>query len=102
MIITESIKILNNGNVIEEGKWSYDNDEKALKFIFDKPRYNVLIGNISSELLERLKKEGKLIAFTENLYEIHQITESKLLIIEHLPHDEFELKYNLRVYNKKY
>ncbi len=88
-------------DVIEKGRWFYDEKEKVLKFIFDKPKYNVPIDKIPSEMLNRLKKDGTIVEFKEDNWEIHQITKEKLSIIEHLPHDEYELKYNLRIYKKR-
>jgi len=94
-------KILDKGIIIEKGKWSYDDKNSILKFIFDEPKYNVPIDKVSPELLEKLKKNGSLIEFTENSWEIHEITNESLSIIEHLPHNEFDFKYNLRVYRKR-
>lgn len=98
---TKKYKIINNGLVIEKGVWSYNTKDKILQFVFDKPKYNVPINKVSPELLEKLKKQGALIEFKENSWEIHKIDDESLSIIEHLTHNEFELKYNLRVYKKR-
>jgi len=94
--------ISNENNVLKEkGTWSYDENEKILKFVFDEPQYSVPIDKISPELLKQLTENGSLIKLTENYWEINRITADKLSIIEHLPHNEFELKYDLRVYKKR-
>lgn len=94
--------ISNENDVVKEkGTWSYDGKDRILKFVFDEPQYNAPIDKMSPELLRQLKENGSLIKLTENYWEIHRITTDKLYIIEHLPHDEFELKYNLRVYKKR-
>lgn len=93
--------LLKNDEVMESGTWQFDNDHRVLKFIFDNPKYNIPLDKISPELLEKAKKNGSIIEFTGDVWEIHKISDSRLLIIEHLPHNEFELNYNLRVYNKK-
>lgn len=88
-------------DVTEKGHWSYDEKDKVLKFIFDEPKYNVPIDKMSVEMLNKLREDGSIIEFKEDSWEIHQITGEKLSVIEHLPHNEFELKYNLRVYRKR-
>ncbi|MDO6814029.1 hypothetical protein [Tenacibaculum soleae] len=85
---------------IENGNWSYNVEDEILDFVFDKPQYSVPIDKISSELFQKLKKEGKIFEFKGDSWEIHSIIENELLIIEHLPHNEFELKYVLRKYRK--
>ncbi|MEK6152536.1 hypothetical protein WIW50_04725 [Flavobacteriaceae bacterium 3-367] len=85
----------------ETGKWSYDKGEKVLKFKFKEPKYSVPIDNLAPGLLEKLKANGQLIVFEGDEWEIKDITQDELIIIEHLPHNEFELLYNLRVYRKK-
>ncbi len=85
----------------ETGTWSYDKGEKVLKFKFKEPKYNVPIDNLAPGLLEKLKANGQLMVFEGDEWEIEDITKNELTIIEHLPHDEFEFLYNLRVYRKK-
>lgn len=95
-------EIIDEGkNVVDKGGWFYDKKDDILRLIFDEPRYNVPIDKISSELLKELKEKKSLIEFTEDNWEIHMISSDELFIIEHLPHNEFDLKYNLRVYRKK-
>lgn len=85
----------------ETGTWSYDKKEKVLKFKFKEPKYNVPIDNLAPGLLEKLKANGQLMVFEGDEWEIEDITKDELTIIEHLPHDEFDFLYNLRVYRKK-
>ena len=68
---------------------------------FDKPQYNVDVDKLAPGLFEQLKESGTLIEFTENIMIITEINKSELIIVEHLPHNEFEFKYNLRIYKKK-
>ncbi len=104
-----SIKISKDGTYAEyncpgkceTGTWRYDKGEKVLKFKFKEPKYNVPIDNLAPGLLEKLKATGQLIVFEGDEWEIKDITQDELIIIEHLPHDEFELLYSLRVYRKK-
>ena len=105
-----SIKINETGNYelfncektqCEKGIWKYDSSEKILLLTFDKPKYNVDIKKLAPGLLEQLKKSGTLREIKENFMEIAKINKTELIIIEHLPHNEFEFKYNLRVYKKK-
>ena len=59
------------------------------------------IDKLAPGLFEKLKESGSLIEFTENIMEIAELSKSELIIIEHLPHNQYEFKYNLRVYKKK-
>lgn len=85
----------------ETGKWNYKAREKVLSFKFNEPKYNVPIDRLAPGLLEKLKASGQLIISDGFEWEIAEISKTKLVIIEHLPHNEFELKYNLRIYIKK-
>jgi len=85
----------------EKGTWEYDETEKVLRLTFDKPQYNVDIDKLAPGLFEKLKESGSLIEFTENIMEIAELSKSELITIEHLPHNQYEFKYNLRVYKKK-
>ena len=85
----------------ETGKWNYDSTEKVLKFKFKEPKYNVPIDRLAPGLLEKLKANGQLIVSEGFEWEIAEINKTELVIIEHLPHNEFEFKYNLRIYRKK-
>lgn len=89
------------GEVVEQGTWNYDKKEQELYFEFDEPKYSVPLDKISPELLEKLKQSGGIIEFTENSWVITDISDSSLFILEHLPHDEFELKYVLGFYSKQ-
>ena len=109
-IYRPNIKIKKNGEYeflnckkpdCNKGTWEYDNTDKILRLTFDKPQYNVEIDKLTPGLLEQLKESGTLIEFKENYIEIAELSKTELIIIEHLPHNEFEFKYNLRVYNKK-
>lgn len=97
----KAYEIIQENKIIEKGKWLYDDKIKILKLIYDKPKYNVPIDKLSNELYNKMKREGLLIEFKENNLEIHQIDNNRLSIVEHIPHNEFELKYNLRIYIKK-
>ena len=90
-----------NKSECEKGTWKYDETEKVLRLAFDKPQYNVNIDKLAPGLFEKLKESGSLIEFTENIIEIAELSKSELIIIEHLPHNQYEFKYNLRVYKKK-
>lgn len=109
-IIRPNIKIHNTGEYeflncnkseCEKGTWKYDETEKVLRLTFDKPQYNVDIDKLAPGLFEKLKESGSLIEFTENIIEIAELSKSELIIIEHLPHNQYEFKYNLRIYKKK-
>ncbi len=85
----------------ESGKWNYNSTQKVLKFNFKEPKYDVPIDRLAPGLLEKLKADGQLIVSEGFEWEIAEINKTELVIIEHLPHDEFEFKYNLRIYRKK-
>ena len=85
----------------ESGKWQYDSEEKVLKFKFKEPKYNVPIDRLAPGLLEKLKANGQLIVSEGFEWEIAEINQTELVIIEHLPHNEFEFRYNLRIYQKE-
>lgn len=85
----------------ESGTWNYNFTEKVLKFKFEEPKYNVPIDRLAPGLLEKLKTNGQLIVSDGFEWEIAEISKNELVIIEHLPHNEFEFKYNLRIYRKK-
>ena len=59
------------------------------------------IDNLAPGLLEKLKANGQLMVFEGDEWEIGDITIDELTVIDHLPHDEFEFMYDLRVYRKK-
>lgn len=85
----------------EKGNWKYESLDKILLLTFEKPKYNIDIDKLAPGLLEQLKKSGAIIEIKENVMEIAKINKTEFIIIEHLPHNEFEFKYNLRVYKKK-
>jgi hypothetical protein len=88
-------------NGCPNGKWKYNRIDKRIDFIFDKPIYNVPIDKIEPELLKQLKEEGALIETKGFEWEIAEINLNELIIIEHLPHNEFEFDYELSHYLKK-
>ncbi len=87
-------------DTLDKGIWFYDDKERLLNLKYDKPRYNVPIEKLSPKLIKKLKDEKRLIKTYGTFIEIHHITKSELIVIEHEPHNEYELKYNLRVYVK--
>ncbi len=61
-----SIEIKEDGTYVEyncpedceTGTWTYDKDEKVLKFKFKEPKYNVPIDKLAPGLLEKRKTNG--------------------------------------------
>ncbi|MDE1208309.1 hypothetical protein [Tenacibaculum larymnensis] len=91
----------NKRDTLDKGIWHYDNKERQLKLIYDEPKYNVPIKQLSPKLIKKLKENNRLIKSECFFWEINRVTKNELILIEHKPHNEFELKYNLRVYNKR-
>ncbi|RSC92062.1 hypothetical protein [Tenacibaculum singaporense] len=90
----------NMRDTLDKGVWHYDNKERQLKLIYDEPKYNVPIKQLSPKLIKKLKENNRLIKSESFFWEINKVNKNELILIEHKPHNEFELKYNLRVYKK--
>jgi hypothetical protein len=93
--------ILRKKDTIGKGTWSYSEKEKELFLKYNKPKYNIPIETLSEEIIKSLKASNRLIKFEGFSLEINKLTNNVLIIIEHNPHTENEIKYNLRYYEKK-
>jgi len=85
----------------ETGTWVYDSTEKVIKFKFKAPKYNVPIDRLAPGLLEKLKANGQLTLIEGFEWEISEINNKQMAILEHLPHNEFEFRYNLAIYRRR-
>jgi hypothetical protein len=85
-------------DTIDRGKWFYDDKERILNLIYKVPKYNYPVEQLSPQLLEKLKGNNQIREIAGTYLEIHKISNNQLVLIEHIPHNEFELKYNLSYY----
>lgn len=86
-----------NPNSCDKGTWEYRKNNQILILTFDEPKYNVPIDKIAPKLIEELKKNGTIIEFTADVWELEKSSNDKMQVREYL----FEMNYNLRILRKK-
>ena len=86
-------------NNCSKGTWSFDNNERVLKFLYDKPKDNIPIEMLPPEIREQLKKN--IILEDKGFdWEIVKINNTELQIIEYLESEGTEFNYNFRHYER--
>ena len=90
-----------NPDSCDKGTWKYNKKDNAIILTFDKPVYNVPIDKLAPVLLEKLKENGTLIEFTEDVWNISLLTENEMRVFEYLSGNEIKPNYNLRILRRK-
>ena len=87
-------------NDTTDGTWIYKVPDKEVVLTFHEPVLPV-DDSMPEEYIKSLIEQGLIRPIEYSFFEIHKIDDNELWIIEHLPHSEHELKYNLLYYKKK-
>jgi hypothetical protein len=82
-----------------DGTWMYKIPEKEVVLTFNEPVLPV-DDSMPEAYIMSLVEQGVIKPIEFSFFEIHKIDDNELWIIEHLPHSENELKYNLLYYRK--
>tara|TARA_R110002049_G_scaffold2511_6_gene18405 strand:+ start:6734 stop:7291 length:558 start_codon:yes stop_codon:yes gene_type:complete len=87
-------------NDTTNGTWMYRLPDKDVVLTFHEPVLPV-DESMPEDYIKSLVEQGVIKPIEYSFFEIHKIDKNELWIIEHLPHSENELKYNLLYYKKK-
>jgi len=82
------------------GTWIYRLLDKEVLLTFHEPILPV-DKSMPEDYIKSLVEQGVIKPIEYAFFEIHKIDKNELWIIEHLPHSENELNYNILYYKKK-